>query len=256
MLTNNPHLKAFCWFCGILFPVTPTPGIDFESLYNRFNHPITEIDCGEKCSPYNDNRRPFCCDISQTVPTAFMEEWEYLKNNTILWSSWQSGTPESRNNLGDIIPEHQIPVECLGHHHCQRQFRTITCRAFPFYPYFSEENKFIGFSYYWQYEDRCWVINNLHRVTDQYREQFIAVYNDIFLAYPSEKDSFRYQTKIHRQIFTKRRTRIPLFHVDGKDYLVTPQNGQLNVASFSKLPLHGAYKIAARMPFPDERENE
>ena len=229
-----------------------TSKVEFKLLYKSFNYPITDQDCGRKCAPYNEYGHPFCCDASQAVPTVYIEEWKYLQNNTNLWHLWQGKDTNEAVLLRSEVPEGHVLVECLGHHHCQRSYRSITCRAFPFFPYITREGDFIGLSYYSQYEDRCWLISNLHRVSPQYRKEFFTTYQQIFDIYPSERENFRYHSVIHRRIFGKRKMGIPLLHIDGLDYLVTPKNGQLNLVHLDSLPKHGPYEVAAMMPFPDE----
>ena len=43
----------------------------FNELYKDFSKSLTDIDCGEKCGPYNDYGVPVCCDIKLLVPAAF-----------------------------------------------------------------------------------------------------------------------------------------------------------------------------------------
>jgi hypothetical protein len=229
---------------------------DFNSLYESFDHPITDLDCGRKCAPYNEHRRPFCCDVKQTVPTVYLAEWEYLKENTDLWHLWFCDDPDDEKSLRSEVPEGQVLVECLGHHKCQRTFRSITCRSFPFFPYITREGNFLGLSYYHQFEDRCWLISNLDRVSSAFREEFIIAYQRIFECYPSERENFRYHSIIHRQVFGKRKIGIPLLHMNGLDYLVNPKTGQLESVAVDSLPKHGPYEIAAMMPFPDELKGE
>jgi hypothetical protein len=63
--------------------------LDIPCLYQQFNAPVTDFDCGLKCAPHNSNGKPFCCDICQAVPAAFRLEWQYLQRNTDLWHTWR-----------------------------------------------------------------------------------------------------------------------------------------------------------------------
>jgi hypothetical protein len=226
--------------------------INYKEFYKYFDTPITPVDCGEKCAPYNEYGVPFCCDTKHAVPTAYDDEWEYLKANTKLWHIWENPEREETIHLKDETPIEQVLLECLGHHQCQRGYRTITCRAFPFYPYITLEGNFIGLSYYWQYEDRCWIISNLGMVTKSYLEEFVDVYNKLFDTYPNELANFRYHSITMRRVFGRQKRSIPLLHQNGHAYKITPRNGRLrkiDPASFSK---YGPYEIADLMPFPDE----
>jgi hypothetical protein len=226
--------------------------VGFATLYAQFRSPITELDCGRKCAPYNEKGVPFCCDTGHTVPSAYLEEWEFLETATDLWHPWQAKDDVETNRLHSMTPEGHTLIACQGHDHCQRNYRSMTCRAFPFYPYISEEDKFIGLSYYWDYEDRCWVISNLDVVRTEYRQEFIAAYEVIFEKLPEEWEIFSHHSEVMRKIFTHRRRAIPLLHRNGENYTVSPTSGKLRRFSRGKLPKFGVYKIAHRLPFPDE----
>jgi hypothetical protein len=221
-------------------------------LYATFRSPITELDCGKKCAPYNENGVPFCCDTNHAVPTAYHEEWEYLKKNTDLWHPWEGEDEQETQRLRSVTPDGQSLIGCLGHQHCQRDFRALSCRSFPFYPYITEEGAFTGLSYYWDFEDRCWVINNLHVVHPDYRQEFISTFDMLFQRAPGERENFLYHSQIMRQIFAKRRRAIPLLHRNGENYKVTPSSGKMRRTTLEKMPKFGVYKIAAGLPFPGE----
>ncbi len=230
-----------------------TPG-EFANLYARFHSPITEIDCGSKCAPYNQGGKPFCCDTRHAVPTAYDSEWEYLRNNTNLWRSWRDEDPFVSPRLQEEIPTGQMLIKCLGYTLCQRQFRSITCRAFPFFPYITRQGSFIGLSYYWEYEDRCWVISNLSRVTLKFRSESINAYDWLFEHIPHEKENYRHHSSVMRRVFGRRHRTIPLLHRDGKTYKITPRNGHHCRAAPESLPMFGPFRIASELPFPDELE--
>jgi hypothetical protein len=238
--------------CGILSRMsTLNPG-KFKDLYANFDAPITAFDCGKKCAPYNEYGVPFCCDTNHAIPTAYLSEWDYLQPHTDLWHLWEGNDPQETEELGAQTPDGQLLIECLGHHFCQRGFRSITCRAFPFFPYVTLQGEFIGLSYYWEYEDRCWVINHLEVVTPEYVREFMAAYDWIFRQIPGELENFRYHAIIMRRIFGRQKRTIPLLHQDGRTFAIIPNNGVLEPVDPSQLPKHGPYAIAAEMPFPDE----
>ena len=161
-------------------PVTP----EFAALYTGFSAPIAALDCGEKCAPYNERGVPFCCDTRHVLPSAYQAEWEYLQAGTNLWHEWHSTDPHLELEIHAAAPEGQVLIECLGHRLCQRGYRSIACRAFPFFPYLTREGEFIGLSYYWEYEDRCWVISHLAAVSSEYAGQFFVAFDALFSAYP------------------------------------------------------------------------
>ncbi|MEK6222439.1 MAG: hypothetical protein N2D54_09350 [Chloroflexota bacterium] len=233
-----------------------------RALYDQFNTPITEIDCGEKCAPHNPSGKPFCCDSCHAVPTAYQEEWDYLKPNTNLWHTWQAehceDTPEEAAEavagLQEETPDTMILIECLGPQECQRDFRALTCRQFPFFPYVDSKGQFIGLSYYWEYEVDCWVISNLHKVTDKYRKEFIAAFEEIFDNMPEELDTYQYHSNYMRGVYNKKQRAIPLLHRNGQNYKITTTNEKMRRIPVEKFPKYGPYKLTALMPFPDEIE--
>lgn len=225
---------------------------DFANLYAAFQAPIFAFDCGRKCAPHNARGVPFCCDTRHAVPTAYDAEWHYLRRNTDLWHLWDSQDKVLKARLQDETPDGMRLIECLGHQHCQRGFRALTCRQFPFFPYLTSSAEFIGLSYYWEYEDRCWVISNLHVVTSQYRQQFIQTFDRLFAAMPQEVESYRYHSELMRDEFNQVRRAIPLLHRNGFAYKISTHNERMRRVPVDKLPKFGPYKLAEQMAFPDE----
>jgi hypothetical protein len=232
--------------------VNESTGIYYKELYSVFDSPVSVLDCGRECAPYNEYGIPFCCDTFHTVPTAYEDEWEYLASKTDLWHLWEPDDPEHYKLLKTVTPEGHVLIECLGHEKCQRNFRSITCRAFPFAPYISSSGVYLGISYYWQYEDRCWVISNLDQVTRIFRDECIRAYEWIFNTYPREWDIFKYHSELLRREFGQSNRAIPLLHRNGYAYKITPHNERMRRVDVRSFLKHGPYKIAAAMPFPDE----
>lgn len=224
----------------------------FDRLYQGFNAPISDLDCGKKCAPYNEKGNPFCCDTHHAVPTAYQSEWIFLQLKTNLWHLWNGETQEVDTQLREQTPQGMELIECLGHKQCQRDYRSITCRAFPFFPYIDSQMAFIGLTYYREYEQRCWVISNLDCVTDEYRKQFISTYDQIFHLVPDETHNFAYQSQQMRMIFSGDARKIPLLHRNDRYYLVDPQDEQMQVCQPDDFPMHDPFEIAAQMKFPDE----
>lgn len=226
--------------------------IEFSALYARFHQPFSAVDCGRKCAPYNQHAVPFCCDTRHAVPSAYHQEWEYLQSHTDLWHPWQATHKEETDRLKAQTPLGQVLIACQGHLFCQRHFRALTCRAFPFFPYLTRETEFIGLTYYWEYEDRCWVISHLDQVSTAYIHEFVSAYETIFQAYPQEKEAFRYHSGVMRRSFSRRKRTIPLLHRNGWAYKVSPTSGRKRRVPVQSFPRYGPYKIAARLSFPDE----
>jgi hypothetical protein len=226
--------------------------VDFAQVYARFQAPIAALDCGSKCAPYNVRGVPFCCDTGHAVPTAYQAEWGYLQANTDLWHAWQAEDPKETTRLQAQTPHGQTLIACQGHTRCQRGFRALTCRAFPFFPYITKEGRFIGLSYYWEYEDRCWVISNLQAVSQEYRDQFITAYDLLFQHMPDEHENFLRHSAQMRRTFIRWRRAVPLLHRNGRAYKISPHSERMRKVPVESLPKFGLYLLAAEMPFPGE----
>ncbi|MBT3239865.1 MAG: hypothetical protein HON98_04800 [Chloroflexi bacterium] len=234
----------------------------YGEIYQKFNSPITALDCGKRCGPHNVGGKPFCCDICHSVPTAYDNEWKYLQPKTDLWRPWNAETCEESvkeaqeefDSLREETPDNMILLECLGPDDCQREFRTLICRQFPFFPYVDSNGVFIGLSYYSEYEETCWVISNLQVVTDQYRQEFIQTYDKLFPLMSRELNAYQYHSEHMREKFSKENRKIPLLHRNGENYLIDPQSEALEKINLESTRKFGPYKIMAEMPFPDEIE--
>ncbi|GAB4578425.1 MAG: hypothetical protein Fur0022_11600 [Anaerolineales bacterium] len=251
---------------------------NMRALYAGFNTPLADLDCGQKCAPYNGGI-PFCCDIHHAVPTAYPGEWIYLRSRTNLWQVWRPDDEEHRAEIqadaGDLIL-----LECLmltGTQHpersgnelnhasdsilaqskdaglyCRRDLRTLVCRAFPFFPYFNRQGDLLGLSVYWEYADRCWIISNLQVVRPEFRDQFIQTYENLFAQMPTEREAFQYHSEETRRVAQERRRTIPLLHRDGHAYKISPATEKMHRLEPDRFPKHGPYKIADALLFPDE----
>ncbi len=192
-----------------------------QALYSGFRAPIMPVDCGQKCAPHNGGV-PYCCDTCHSVPTAYLGEWAYLQSSTDLWHIWEVEDAKETRRLKKEAGAKLVLLECLGHEHCQRDFRTLVCRAFPLYPYINASGVFLGLSYYWDYWERCWVISNLDRVSDEYRCEFIATFEKLFALLPDARRAFANFSAEVRQVFSLENSGIPLLHRNGNNYYIDP----------------------------------
>jgi hypothetical protein len=239
-------------FCGILTLMPPPESHDYAILYSLFTSAITGLDCGSKCAPFNGNGVPFCCDTDHAIPTAYLAEWEYLCKNSNQWHLWEGDQTSEVVHLKHQVPPGQVLLTCLGHKLCLRNSRSIACRAFPFFPYISQQKEFLGLSYYSEYEERCWVISNLDRILPEYIAEFIATFDILLKLEPQEVETFFYHSMMMRRIYGRRHRTIPVIHRNGCLYQVTPKNGTLRRVMLDKLPKYGPYQITDRLLFPGE----
>jgi len=232
-----------------MFGISP---VSFADIYAGFHSPIALLNCGDKCAPFNENNVPFCCDIKHAVPSAYQSEWIYLQENSDLWQSWKPENNNDFHQLNSEKPSNQVLLQCKGHLECQRNFRTLTCRAFPFFPYIDRYGNFIGISYYWDYANRCWIISNLNCVTQEYLQEMITTFDKLFEQVPNEKVNFKYHSMIARRVFGRWHQTITLLHRDGHIYAVTPATGDLRVLDRDNMEKFSPYDIVGELPFPDE----
>lgn len=220
--------------------------INVRQLYDQFNEPVTEVDCGLLCAPHNPSGKPFCCDICQAVPVAYHQEWEYLRGQTDLWHVWRGnecpGDPCDPKELQEETPEHMLLLACKGPAHCQREYRSVSCRQFPFFPYISSKNQFLGLVYYWDFEPVCWVVSHLEAVTDAYRREFVQLYDTLFDVWEEEFESYAFCSEDIRTYFGTQKRRIPLLHRNGGYYLISPASERLTRISVERLKRFGPYQ--------------
>ena len=220
---------------------------EIRLIYSGFNSSIAEFDCGRKCSPHNPSGKPFCCDICHAVPAAYKSEWSYLEPNTALWHKWRGDECEDTTTkdvarLKVDTPKNMVLLACLGPSQCQRDFRALSCRQFPFFPYVTSDYRFIGLAYEWEFESKCWVISNLPSVTQKYREEFIRTYDKLFALFQDEFEHYAYHSERMRAHFIQQKRRIPLLHRNGECYLISAGSERLQRSDVNRLPRFGFHK--------------
>jgi len=223
----------------------------FSDLYQVFSRPLSEIDCGEKCGPFNEYGVPVCCDINLIVPSAYKEEWNFLKDNTVLWQPWSSSDFIDAD-LEDNIQEGQVLLKCLGYQHCQRPFRTMTCRAFPFFPYFDSRGNFNGLVYFQEYRELCWIISNLSVVTAAYKADFQKAFAMLFEQYPESRQSYSQFSSYVREESVRSGDKIILLDFEDNVFLLDPDSEVLEQVDFSDLESFSPFSITKELIFPDE----
>jgi hypothetical protein len=227
--------------------VSSIPKVNFRELYNEFDIPVVPLDCGEKCASHNPGGKPFCCDICHAVPSAYRQEWDYLRPNTDLWHVWRGDecheNPEDPNELDADIPDTMLWLACLGPLQCQRDFRSLCCRQFPFFPYITSDYGFLGLAYNWEFEEQCWVISNLGEVTEEYRKNFVQVYDKIFSQWPQQLYHYANRSGKMRDHYIDQKRSISLLHRDGGFFLIRPLNERIRSVEPIRLPKFGPYAV-------------
>lgn len=222
------------------------PSMNIRQTYDRFDEPVTSFDCGTRCAPYNPNGKPFCCDICHAVPVAYHQEWAYLESNTDLWHVWRgdecAADPSDPADMLAEAPEYMLLLACKGPAFCQRPYRAVSCRQFPFFPYVTADFRFIGLAYEWEFENTCWVINHLDSVTETYRDEFIRFYDELFSLWQDEFESYADLSAEMRTHFSTRKRPIPILHRNGKDYLLSPASERLKRVTPQQFKRFGPYQ--------------
>jgi len=175
-----------------------SPLENVRALYEGFAAPVTALDCGQKCAPHNPSGKPFCCDICHAVPAVYRREWDYLSQNTELWHTWRGDEcPEGQplQPLQAEVPKEMVLLACLGPQACQRPFRALSCRQFPFFPYVTSDFRFLGLTYEWEFESVCWVISNLEQTTKDYRREFIETHDRLFTLEQEIFENYAYHSE-------------------------------------------------------------
>lgn len=216
-------------------------------LYDEFSAPITALDCGQKCAIHNPTGKPYCCDICHAIPAAYTEEWKFLQQSTTLWHTWHGNEAkeidkDDREKLIAETPENMILLACLGPKSCERKFRTLSCRQFPFFPYVTSDYRFIGMAYDWEFEQTCWVISHLQDVSIPYKEQFFETHDRLFAFSQDAFDSYHEHSTRMRTHFGNLRRRIPLLHRNGNSYLISPLSERMVKSATEKFPRFGVYR--------------
>ena len=165
-------------------PMAATPE-DYARVYARFTAPVSRFDCGRKCAPHNDGV-PVCCSADHAVPIVDKSEYALLKSRTDLWRDYVPKDAAGRKIVADMHA-HCDAVECKGVQFCERDNRSMACRAFPFFPYFTREKTLVGLAYYWDFEDRCWIISNLQVVDRGFVREFVDAYEALFAVDEDER---------------------------------------------------------------------
>ena len=213
----------------------------FEKIHSKFTSSISEkYDCGRICAPLNGGE-PVCCSTENAIPVVEKSEWRVLRKRTEMWQKFKPFDKESKKIVEELTSS-SCAIECKGAAHCERQNRTLACRAFPFCPYFNKDGEIEGISYYWFFEDRCWVISNMQIVEKAFVDELLAAYELVFKHDKDELEAFVDNSKQMRKVFSRKNRPIPVIGRDGNLYKIMPKTkGKMVPASFDEIPPHKVF---------------
>lgn len=214
--------------------------VAYADIHQTFQAAISRFDCGKKCAPLHGGE-PVCCSAKNAVPLAHRTEWALLKSRSDLWRRY---TPSDASGRKIVEELHRscVAIECKGASLCERDNRTLACRAFPFFPYITRSGEFAGLAYYWDFEDSCWVISNLAVVDRDFVRQFVAAFEKLFLVDNDELETFTGHSASMRRLFTRRGQIIPLIGRDGGYFKVLPGDSTLCPAMLADFLKFGPYR--------------
>lgn len=215
----------------------------FAQLYASFDAPVSKFDCGQKCAPLNGGQ-PVCCTTSNAIPVVDKAEYKLLRSRSDLWGPYTPNDAPSRKIVKELSNNCKA-IECKGAAFCERDNRTIACRTFPFFPYITTKGDFTGFSYYHDFEDRCWVISNIGIVEREFLQQMTTAMLSQFETDPDEYDVMKSHSATMRRVFSRRQSIFPMLgrpDQGGGLFKVMPYSGELRPAKLSEFKAVGVYK--------------
>lgn len=214
---------------------------DFAQIHSAFDAPVSaRFDCGRFCAPLNDGT-PVCCSTDHAIPVVHKTEWKHLKERTDLWSKFKPQDKDAQKIVDDLAPD-CTAIQCKGARFCERENRTLACRAFPFFPYFPKGGDIAGLTTYWIFEDRCWVISNQWCVDQEFITQLIDAYRLVFSKDKDEEEAYRDESAKARKVFARRKQALPILGLDGGLLKVEPKTkGRIVPASPDDFPAYGPY---------------
>jgi hypothetical protein len=213
---------------------------DFKAVYDRFQANVSRFDCGRFCAPLN-NGQPVCCDTSHAIPVVDRPEFELLKSRSDLWHRYKPQDATARKIVNELHKD-CVAVECKGARFCERDNRTLACRAFPFYPYFNRQGDLLGLGTYWIFADRCWLISNMQVVERDFVREFIAAYEYVFARDEEERDAMKRHSANHRRVATRNKQPILLIGREGGYLKVMPRTAEVRPATIKDMVKTGPYK--------------
>ena len=219
-----------------------TPDL-YRRIYARFQAPVSRYDCGRKCAPLNGGT-PVCCSTENAIPIVDKSEWQLLKSRSDLWHLYLKRDAATLAERKDMHRDCRL-VECKGARHCERENRSMSCRAFPFFPYLTAADEFVGLAPFWDFADRCWLMNNMQVVDRDFVTEFVAAHEMLFEADKKEREANFDHSAAMRRVFTRWNRLIPLIGRGGDYLAVEPRTHRIRPADWREYVRHDQFKDEA-----------
>ncbi|MEJ2448799.1 MAG: hypothetical protein P8Y37_12790, partial [Anaerolineales bacterium] len=139
---------------------------------------------------------------------------------------------------------------------CKRPYRTLTCRAFPFYPYLSSQGVFSGLAYYSDFRKDCWIISNLSVVSRQYKAAFQKTFEKLFVLFPESRINYQDYSQYVRDQAALRDESVVVLDFETGVRLIDPDTEDTASVDFADLDAYGPFAVTRELPFPDEIQAE
>jgi hypothetical protein len=187
-------------------------GIDWASLYKSFPASVAKHNCISLCKPTDGI--PVCCKNNRHVPLLLKDElrWhEKIKSG--MWRERPIRTKLDKKQAEETLDYLKYCL-CPGVKLCKRSYRSLSCRFFPFEPYFSEEGDFVGITYMYRAGKDCPLVDNDSiKIRKAYVRQAIKAWELIFDAYPEDAQLYYDESRKLQRKFKKMRRTIKVFFV-------------------------------------------
>jgi hypothetical protein len=186
---------------------------EIEYYYTLLKEEITDYNCGTLCAPYYKGI-PYCCVADQAVPLIYKSEFNFLKSRTDLWYKWKPGNEEDKELLSSARSD-QVFCECRGVAHCDRRYRSITCRTFPLEPYFDRKNVFVGLTFLEDFllkdpesgKVKCPLTSRKKDIRQEFIDEHFIFWEKLLLRLPDEAETYQMSSasirKYHKKINKK-----------------------------------------------------
>ncbi len=175
--------------------------------------PVTDFDCGTLCAPENGGV-PVCCHAQTILPVLYTAEFAVLERRTQLWSRYAPRNDGEREMAAAMRPCETFGI-CKGHEHCERENRALSCRTFPFEPYFDHDGEFAGLVFAYDLAGLCPLIGSGHRIRADFVEQCLRMFARLFQFDAEETLIWRGNSQTLRRSFARSRAKLAVYRQDG-----------------------------------------
>jgi len=182
---------------------------DFEYIYRHYDSTPVRFDCGTLCAPKNDGV-PFCCDSGWLIPVMYEREFASLRERTDLWKRFRPKTNHEKK-IVEETDKSSIFGTCLGHERCDRRFRSVSCRVFPFEPYLDLEGNLLGLVYNYRLGNKCPLVDRPKLISRKFVSDQLKMWKYIFEREPSERDVYRDESIQVRRYLSRKKKPIYIF---------------------------------------------